>query len=466
MSVVALCEEGLIIDLFGEEEARYPASMCEVRGNTALGYWGDALTFYDIKKKRRVKEYSVKGCKQIQVSDCGEICGALTIGKELLVYARDSVLCTHTNVTSFSLSLELLCLSRGSLLSVQGNSPGSAVMEFSDVFYFRAFGDFLVLVQRSREGAAGFKLSIVREITILEADFANIEKIDTKSDGNGCFLFLITSKYVSSSYYGREHLYFFEISTQKFREVDVLDPPLFFSFLNSRFVVCSGHQPSMVSVYDYQCSVIKSFPAGVRNRVYFNAHQNIVAFCGFENLSGNIEIYDVQSLELIAKFKVLGASVFLWSPSGSYFIVSTTNYMKEDNGAVMYDYYGREISRREFVSLAKIDWLGDVRPFVVLERPKKLVLQEEPIYTLPSFGHLKVEATRKKGSFKPKAKKNIRPAQQGDVRTIEDIKRDIDEIKSIKARQDSGTSLTMEELNKLLKENSIMTELKKQQKNE
>eukprot|EP00866_Antonospora_locustae_P002378 jgi/Antlo1/2378/1023 len=466
MTVIALCERGLVIDLFSNEETTYPSETYAYSSNTVLSYWNGVLTFYNTKRKSTVKEYKIEDCKQLQISECGCFGGALTLKKDLFIYSHDKELFLHKDINAFSLSSVFVSFSRASTLYVH-KITNSETKTFENIFYFKVFGEFIVMVQRVKSaGQSHFKLEIWKDSVVADLMLETLERLDTKTDGNGNFLFLVTARYVSNSYYGHDYLYFFNIDSLSFREVDVLDPPLFFSFLKSRFVVCSGHQPSLVSIYDHQCSVVKSFPSGVRNRVFFNAHMNLVAFCGFENLAGNIEIYDVQTLKITAKFKVLGASLFSWSPNGSYFIVSVTNYMKEDNRIMMYDYYGREINKVEFSNLAKSEWIGEVEDFVKLERPEKLNLVEEAAYVVPSFGSLKSavsvpSATRKKSPvFGANARKALNSPLQSAELSVNDVIKELNDIQIIKKKQENGAVLSVAELNKLLRENSLLKCLK------
>lgn len=466
MTVIALCERGLVIDLFSNAETTYPSETYAYSSNTIFSYWNGVLAFYNAKQKSTIKEYKIEDCKQLQISECGCFGGALTLKKDLLIYSHDKELFLHKDINAFSLSSVFVSFSRTSTLYVH-KITDSEMKTFSNVFYFKAFREFMVIVQKVKSGEqGGFKLQIWKDSVVADFMLETLERLDTKTDGNGNFLFLVTARYVSNSYYGHDHLYFFNIDSLSFREVDVLDPPLFFSFLESRFVVCSGHQPSLVSIYDYQCSVVKSFPSGVRNRVFFNAHMNLVAFCGFENLAGNIEIYDVQTLKVITKLKVLGASLFSWSPNGSYFIVSVTNYMKEDNRIMMYDYYGREISKVGFSNLVKSEWIGESEGFVRLERPEKLNLEEETAYVVPSFGPLRSAASapsaarRRSPASSANARKIPKPPPQGAELSINDVIRELDDIQNIKEKQEKGAVLSVAELNKLLRENSLLKCLK------
>lgn len=466
MTVIALCERGLVIDLFSNAEATYPSETYAYSSNTIFNYCNGVLTFYNPKQKSVIKEYKIEDCKQLQISECGCFGGALTLKKDLFVYSHNKELFLHEDINAFSLSSVFVSFSRASTLYVH-KITDSEMKTFENVFYFKAFGEFIVLVQKMKSSSQGsFKLQIWKESVVADFMLETLERLETKTDGKGNFLFLVTARYVSNSYYGHDHLYFFNVDSLSFREVDVLDPPLFFTFLLSRFVVCSGHQPSLVSIYDYQCSVVKSFPSGVRNRVFFNTHMNLVAFCGFENLAGNIEIYDVQASKIMTKLKVLGASLFSWSPSGSYFIVSVTNYMKDDNRIMMYDYYGREINKIVFSNLSKSDWIGERENFLKLKRPEKLNLIDEAAYVVPSFVPLKSavsapSAARKKATVSSaNARKVPKLSSQSVELSIDDVIRELNDIQNIKEKQDKGVVLSVAELNKLLRENSLLKCLK------
>ncbi|MCZ6913193.1 MAG: hypothetical protein O7C59_00810, partial [Rickettsia endosymbiont of Ixodes persulcatus] len=135
---------------------------------------------------------------------------------------------------------------------------------------------------------------------------------------------------------------------------------------------------------------------------------------------------------------------------------------KEDNSIAMYDYYGRIINKREFSSLTKSEWVGEVENFKRLEKPEKLKVAEETVYVLPSFGNLKRKTFKKKGVVsQPKQKKNEKVTSEDVNRSIDDIKKELECIQDIKEKQEKGTSLSVDELNKLLRESSLVSELKR-----
>ncbi|EQB60671.1 hypothetical protein NAPIS_ORF01761 [Vairimorpha apis BRL 01] len=68
-----------------------------------------------------------------------------------------------------------------------------------------------------------------------------------------------------------------------------------FTFLKNGFCVIYGNQPTDVIIYNFKLEIINKFPKGIRNRIYFNEYESYVAMAGFDQLAGDIELWEVNT---------------------------------------------------------------------------------------------------------------------------------------------------------------------------
>ncbi|KAG0419855.1 Eukaryotic translation initiation factor 2A [Dictyocoela roeselum] len=202
-----------------------------------------------------------------------------------------------------------------------------------------------ILVVRS-----GLSVQIYKsEFLIKTIVFPKLLSIDVKIGGCCKVLFLIpTVEYVGGSYYGKHEVYYVDMRecdvngdnegkniynngikdtneqenkedneqdtrfTQTSQEciknhtadscsdVKIKKLPLYpvhdIQFLKTGFAICHGHQPSDVFIYNFDCELVFKFPKSDRNRIFFNPHETLVCFGGFENLPGIVEVYDLTEL--------------------------------------------------------------------------------------------------------------------------------------------------------------------------
>ncbi|KCZ82511.1 hypothetical protein H312_00169, partial [Anncaliia algerae PRA339] len=329
----------LSFNMFTDKECKMDCDKFDIKQETILIQKSNDLVFYSYELKE-LGRYEISPCKKIKLSENGKYGCVLTSSKEKLLslYNIESILFRKSNIANFSLSNKYLTYQEGTSVKILNILSLKEEKEYLSLSYYKSFNNS-VLLWESKDN----KIIIYNESFIYEKSFKEISKVEGKEDDCGNLFVLITSKYVANNYYGHDTLYYYDSLKKVLKKLEVEYPPLFYDFRRNSTVVCSGFQPSKVYLLNKSGEIIKEYEKGIRNRAYLNNHSNLIAYCGFDNLSGNIEIWDNKTNELLTKFKIKGASLFEWSPNGSYFIVSTTNYMKIDNEISVYDYYGRKI---------------------------------------------------------------------------------------------------------------------------
>lgn len=459
--ILAQHEKQLTVNLFDKNEKSIDCELYDCKNNIIVNYYKNKLTFLK-KDLKEIGSFEVPTIKKLLLSPDGKLCGILSFAKELLLFTKESKVYERKNVFNFCLSETHLVVQEGNSIKIIENKNFSEIETFQDINFYSLMGD-TVLLWKNKEN----EIIIFKERIIFREGFEEVSKVECKGDGKGNILLLITSKYVSNNYYGHDTLYFFNKSELSLKKINVEYPPLFYEFKDENILICSGYQPSQAYLFDYNLRTIKQFKKGIRNRMYINNHNNLVAFCGFDSLSGNIEVYNIESSELLTKFKVKGASLFDWSPNGSFFIVSTTNYMKVDNGVILYDYFGRFVEQRKFDSLVKSEWIGEKEDFIEQKRPEKLLIEQENVYKLPKFDFDEKDLSRKNGRLKKNSvskittKENNQKVSVKKEKSLYDLKKELQFLEKIKEKREKGEDLSVNELNLLLKEGQLINEIQK-----
>ncbi|ELQ74868.1 putative translation initiation factor [Trachipleistophora hominis] len=402
--VVAQCENGLILDVFSSESKVFPCLQYKIRNNILCYYTGTHLIVYDLEKEVELSKIVMERVKKIEVStDCWSI-GVLLQNKVLNVMMPGTA-CTKENknmsaetngdkcaagivftvgdIFDFKMSdCYLLARSNKDLRVFKAeNSKFSHEESYKNVKDFYVHGTVIAILDEN-----GFFTVYKNQKKFFELFLEKVDAIDVRNSPKGNFLLLCTIKTKVGSYFGAKELILFDFNSKSYHMLDVSSPN-YFTFIKGGYAVCHSSQPSVVSIYDYSRKEIRRFPKGIRNRIYYNGHGNIVCFAGFDNLSGMIEIYDAQTSNLISSLKMLGASVVEWSPCGSYFLVAITNALKVDNKVVIYDYFGRKINEKHFGNLINVEWIGCTSDFQYLEKPVQPNIYREESYVPPSFSN-------------------------------------------------------------------------------
>ncbi|XP_075163748.1 eukaryotic translation initiation factor 2A [Haematobia irritans] len=255
---------------------------------------------------------------------------AIVVGGESLFYDLSQ------GIEGFNSTTKKIGGSRGGILSV---GPGSSP-------------PFIAIYTPGAKGAPSMcKLykypALGQNQTLACKSFFNADRVEMMWNKRGTGLLLLTSTEVDktgASYYGNQALHFLNTKGDSCSVPLSKDGPVHcvkWSPKSTEFVVVYGYMPSKAALYNLKCDVIFDFKEGPRNCAYFNPFGNLVVLAGFGNLPGNVEIWDVNTKEMIANIKCPDTTHFEWNPNGEHFVTATTApRLRIGNGFKVYHYSG------------------------------------------------------------------------------------------------------------------------------
>ncbi|AFN84036.1 hypothetical protein EROM_110540 [Encephalitozoon romaleae SJ-2008] len=462
MPVVAHAEKGLTFNVFAGNTSWVECDYYALRSGRVAWIKGNLVRYYDLVDKKMILEIEMEKPREIEMSEDGRSVGILSGKGEMVVLGEDGIKLKAENVSRFRISNSLIGYVSSSsfyIHQIEEDKIEKSPFHASKVSVLEFFisGEFVFLATRKFEKDGMHKLlRIGRSSVDVLHSLKELQGFSLKTHKSGRYaLLLLMTSYVNNSYFPESDVYFHDINRRSFKSLGY-SPVHSYAFLSSGFAICHGSQPSSVSVHGLDGKLEYNFPKGIRNRIFFNQHENIAVFAGFDNLSGDIEVFHVPSRKLTAKLNVLGASLVDWKENGSYFYVSTTSYFQEDNKITLYDYYGRKIAERKFESLFSASVYGKTEEFIELERPERLNIETQKKYVPPSIHSFIPKTTFKSSTPKKKGLAGQKPNE----RTKDELLNDLKEIESLKNRMKSGEELSVKELNLILKESKLKSELK------
>ncbi|VDK52945.1 unnamed protein product [Cylicostephanus goldi] len=176
-------------------------------------------------------------------------------------------------------------------------------------------------------------------------NFFKSEKANLLWNCKGSAVLVLSSTEVDASnqsYYGEQHIYLLNLTTQESFQVNVRKKgPVHtakWSPTGKEFCVCYGYMPAMVSLYNLRGDETFHVEEGPRNDAFYNNFGNILLTCGFGNLGkGKMEFWDVekkkQIVALSIQIEVPNTTIFEWAPDGQHFVTATTTpRLRIDNG--------------------------------------------------------------------------------------------------------------------------------------
>mmetsp|Transcript_86 Transcript_86/g.92 ORF Transcript_86/g.92 Transcript_86/m.92 type:complete len:406 (-) Transcript_86:10-1227(-) len=114
------------------------------------------------------------------------------------------------------------------------------------------------------------------------------------------------------------------------------------------FIVISGKQPAVCTLYNNNCVPIFEFGRIHMNTIRYSPFSNLVLLGGFGNLVGTIQIWNKDTLKLIGDNKSHCTVVCEWSPDGSQIMTAVTHpRVRVDNEVKQFTYYGKKVSHRK-----------------------------------------------------------------------------------------------------------------------
>ncbi|KAE9414966.1 hypothetical protein Angca_004391, partial [Angiostrongylus cantonensis] len=214
----------------------------------------------------------------------------------------------------------------------------------------------------------------------------------------------------NQSYYGEQHIYLLNVTTQESFKVDLQKTgPVHAAKWNpngKEFCVCYGFMPAMVSLFNTRGDEMFRTNEGPRNDVFYNGFGNLLLTCGFGNLGkGKMEFWDVEKKKQIVAIEVPNTTLFEWAPDGQHFLTATTTpRLRIDNGYRMWHYSGKLINEVLCESSSEELWEVKFRP---MPSYNKFEVKELTNAELESAGLL----IKKKDSTDPNNKQPVGAAK-------------------------------------------------------
>jgi len=354
--------------------------------------------------------------------------------------------------------------------------------------------------------------------------FFKADKVDMMWNNKGTALVILVSSdkdTTGASYYGEQSLHFMNVQGESNLVHLEKRGPIYSVDWNpnsSQFCVVYGYMPAKATLFDLKCETVFDFGTGPRNICSFNPHGNILCLCGFGNLNGYMEMWNVDGRKMVAKPQAEDTTYMEWCPDGQHLVTSTcAPRLRIGNGYKIWHYTGKVMHQYEVPKngeLWETKWqtqpagtfpvpkiLGGVTeaPKAPAYRPpsargtaeKKLVIHETELPQNQKNGQA-MSATamknKKKREAKAKAKleaenANGMPASSqagsatttgsqgggggGDVSTgdadrdkkMRALKKKLRQIEDIKTKQKNGVQLESNQLDKIAAESDLLKEL-------
>lgn len=485
MPVAALCEKGLIADVFGQNPFILKCQAFECKKNTMVAIFSNKLQFITLPGLQVEKEIEIFGISTSQLSENGQSLGVLLHTKDLHVFHNANAVYQIQDGELFSISDSFYSVSTENKTQIFNYTQKEPVFESkSPVKSLFAFNTLVFMVSERENEVQKlfmFRNGVLSEVLVLP----NIYRAVIKStDDEKQFTLVIDVEYTKNSYYAESSLFFLSfinfdqcisICDQTNTSANEVVPSLFtkkdqfivlhyknlikihqVEFLRNSFYVCHGNQPASLSQFNLTGKLQKKYPNAIRNTVIFNSKEKRVINAGLGNLPGIIEIFDDG--KSTCSFEKLGASVVKWINNGSHFMVATTNYFKSQNGIAIYDYYGRLLEEMECKSLVSVCVYGDPEDEVTVTPPKETIrLKPAALYVPPHLINRNTTPTAQKTI----AKKRPNKKPSAPEKTKETIKKELDECLKLRERLRNGEELSLEEENRVFKIRHLEEELKK-----
>lgn len=113
------------------------------------------------------------------------------------------------------------------------------------------------------------------------------------------------------------------------------------------FIVISGKQPAVSTMYNKNCVPVFEFGRNHVNTIRYSPFSNLVLLGGFGNLVGAIEIWNKDTLSIIGKNKAHCTVFCEWSPDGSQIMTAVTHpRVRVENEVKQFSYYGKKLQHR------------------------------------------------------------------------------------------------------------------------
>ncbi|CAH1403403.1 unnamed protein product [Nezara viridula] len=354
--------------------------------------------------------------------------------------------------------------------------------------------------------------------------FFQADKVDMYWNKKGTGVLLMTSVEVDksgSSYYGKQTLHFITPKGENSIVQLGKEGPIHcvaWSPQSHEFCVVYGFMPAKATLFNLKCEPVFELGSGPRNSIYYNPYGNILLLGGFGNLPGTVELWEAPARKLINKMTAADTTLLVWSPEGTHFLTATTApRLRMCNGFKMWHYSGTLLYERPWnkqEELWEVCWQnfpdGTFKPPLISYKPVEGIAPTQPqaskeVYRPPVARGLTVnfklhedetppqQSQQSKTALKLKKKREAkkaakaaqhdqspeRPPTTGAVNnglkahleefTTDDpvkmkkigrLRSKLMEIERLKEQQKSGRQLEINQLEKIKKEDQLLSELR------
>jgi translation initiation factor 2A len=173
------------------------------------------------------------------------------------------------------------------------------------------------------------------------------------------------------SYYGEHVLLYLDMTKKVLRRVPTYKGPIHDVAWNPNsleFIVISGFMPGYSVLFTSQCVPKFEFGHHHRNTIKWSPLSRFVILGGFGNLSGDMDIWEVTTLQKVGSCKSNSAVSCLWSPDGRRILTGVLNpRLRVDNCYKVFKYTGEQLNSVDFshTELYEVMW----RPGNYVDKP-------------------------------------------------------------------------------------------------
>lgn len=226
----------------------------------------------------------------------------------------------------------------------------TGLLEFFEISRWSSEKNYLVagvfLDKKSNKGNL-LLFSADKEEPHYEKTINKAEEIKIKfSPTSNKFLIELQTYYdpTGKSYYGEYGLYIYNDELNKIAKIKTAAGPLHdfaWDQTGQLYLVISGFMPAEPILYNSKNEVVLEFGKQHKNQIIWGNLNRLVCLGGFGNLSGEMDIWDLQTKKRIGSCKSNSASHCEWSPDDRKLLTAIlTPRLRVDNCYKVYSYTG------------------------------------------------------------------------------------------------------------------------------
>jgi translation initiation factor 2A len=322
--------------------------------------------------------------------------------------------------------------------------------------------------------------------TIASKSFFNFDHVNMKWNFKGTALLVLCSTDMSeNSYYGDTMLQHLNRNGDSSNIQLSKAGPIYsmeWSPIADEFCVVYGFMPSKATIFNSKCDVSWELSSGAKNAAYYSFDGLHLALCGFGNVAGNIEVWNMKDRKRVSQIEALDTTHFQWCYDNFHFITATTApRLRVKNGFKVWRLTGElvyEYKTNENQELWQVIW----QPGMYVRGEKSSIKSEDgsapgkpkatAAYRPPHLRQTtrQVPKLHEDVPVKPVSQQAPRVPKPGGVeelftgdlekdKKIKQIHKKLQQIKGLKERLANGDKLEVDQLEKIKRENELIEEM-------